>query len=126
MSNTMTQKGRTAAYKILGYQLGVLIFASLWSLFWGVQTSLSLFLGGMAIIIPSLIFVYKVFQHSGAQASRQVLHGFYKGEALKFFLAIVMFVIVLKWLSVSSTASLIGFVVAAITQMMAPFLVKTT
>lgn len=126
MSLLMTQKGRSAAYRGVAIQFVVVLLVSVIGLYWGFKVSASLFAGGMISVIPSLLFVYKVFQHSGAQASRQVLQGFYKGEALKFFLAIVLFIVVLNWLPVSAAASLIGFVIAVIVQMIVPFIVKAT
>ncbi|WP_144392478.1 ATP synthase subunit I [Pleionea sediminis] len=126
MSQSMTKKGQSIAYRALAFQFALVVLASIIALFWGLKISLSIFAGGMISIIPSLLFVYIVFQHSGAQQSRKVLHGFYKGEAIKILLAVVLFVVVLKTLPVSAAASLIGFMVAVTGQMIAPFLVKTT
>ena len=123
MTQSLSQKGRSAALKVVGIQFAVVFIASVAALFWGFNTSLSVFAGGMINVIPSLLFAIKVFQHSGAQAARQVMTGFYIGEAFKFLLAIVLFVIVLKWLPVSAAACLLGFVLAVLVQMTSPLMV---
>ncbi len=126
MSQVLAQKGRSAAFKVVAIQFGVVLLASVIALIWGFKSSWSLFCGGLISILPSLLFTYKAFQHSGAQAAKQVMRSFYLGEALKFFLIIVLFVLVFKFLPVLAGACLIGFVLAVLTQLTAPAIVKTT
>jgi len=126
MSQSLINKGRAAAYRLVIIQAVSVLLASLVALYWGSVTGLSVFAGGMISVISSLVFAYKAFQHTGAQASKQVMRAFYIGEALKFFLFITLLVMVFLWLPLSAAACLIGFVISVLIQLTAPLVVKTT
>ncbi|MEE4244065.1 MAG: ATP synthase subunit I [Kangiellaceae bacterium] len=126
MPQRLTEKGKSAALKVVVIQFGVVVLASLIALYWGFHSSWSLLCGGLISVIPSLLFTIKAFQHSGAQAARDVMRAFYFGEALKFLLTIVLFVIVLTLLPVVAVASLIGFILAVMAQLSSPAIIRTT
>ncbi len=126
MTQVMTRKNKSAAYRIVIIQFAVLVTAAVITLFWGSHFSWSLLVGGLVAIIPHLLFTIKAFQYSGAQAAKQVMRSFYIGEAIKFFSMIVLFVVMFLFLPVLAKASLLGFVLAMSVQFFAPLIVKTS
>lgn len=47
--------------------------------------------GGLIAVVPNAYFARHAFKYSGAQAARQVANSFYRGEAGKFLLTVVLF-----------------------------------
>lgn len=64
----------------------------------GLQSAI---LGGLIYILPNAYYVKKIFQHQGARAAKQILSSFYKGEALKISLSIVLFTLVFIFFSIN-------------------------
>jgi len=126
MPQDINHKGRTTALKLTLIQVGVVLVCATAALAWGFNASFSVLVGGLSIIIPSLLFSRWAFRHSGAQAARQVMTGFYIGEAIKFLGAIVLFVLVLKWLPVVAVAALSGFILATLVQVFAPIIITVS
>lgn len=54
-------------------------------------TGKSLLVGGLIFLIPQSWFAWRVFRFTGAGAAREVVQGFYRGEAGKFLLTTVGF-----------------------------------
>jgi ATP synthase protein I len=59
-------------------------------------SGLSALLGGFVSILPNAYFARRFFKQQEASAARQIVKGFYQGEALKIFLTIFFFIVVLK------------------------------
>ncbi|MDP3705901.1 MAG: ATP synthase subunit I [Legionellaceae bacterium] len=70
------------------------VFALVSYLFTGCMGAQSAILAGVTYILPNLCYAKKLFQYQGARAAKQILNGFYKGEALKIGLSIVLFTLV--------------------------------
>jgi len=70
------------------------IFACIGLLFAGRQGMQSAVLGCLVYLIPNLCYAKKVFQYQGALAAKQIVNSFYKGEALKIGLSIILFTLV--------------------------------
>ncbi|PWK46783.1 ATP synthase subunit I [Pleionea mediterranea] len=121
MSHSLSKYGRAAAFKVIAVQSAVVIISAAIALFWGFKASLSILLGGAVSVLPSLAFAYFAFRHSGARSSQQVVKGFLLGEAIKFFLTIVLFILVFKFASVMIGAVFIGFGVALVSYWLVPF-----
>ena len=66
----------------------------------GNKAAFSVILGGLLSIIPNMYFASVLFKHQGAQAAKQIVNGFYKGEAMKLLLTILLFALVFKYCSV--------------------------
>ena len=67
-------------------------------LFSGTIAARSALLGGVVSIIPNICFASKLFRHQGAHSAKKIINGFYKGEALKIFLSVVLFTLVFKYI----------------------------
>ena len=66
--------------------------------------------GGFAYGIPNLIFVWRVFRYAGAQQMTRFVAAFFFGEIIKLILSGILFLLVVKYLSVSLLSVLAGFV----------------
>ncbi|ROR99037.1 ATP synthase protein I [Sinobacterium caligoides] len=80
-------------------------------LIWGIAFAISMLLGGMIALIPQAYFTYQAFRFSGARAARQVSQAFYRGEAGKFILNLVLFAAVFMFVdSVNVLALFAGYI----------------
>ena len=57
----------------------------------GIMAAKTVILGGLVSIVPNALFARILFKHQGAQVAKQIVKGFYKGEAAKLLLTILMF-----------------------------------
>lgn len=65
----------------------VVLTALLTGLFFKGESSISVMLGGLSIILPTLLFAALAFRFAGATAAQQTVRAFYLGEALKIVLS---------------------------------------
>ena len=94
-------QGAKGAKRLLMCQLSLtLLLAGVSALISGPMAGLSAILGGLVSIIPNAYFARTLFQYQGAQAARQIVNRFYKGEAMKLLLTVALFVMVFKWFSI--------------------------
>lgn len=92
------QQGLLGARRLILCQLGVtIVVALLATLLSSRIAGLSALLGGLVSALPNAYFARTMFQHQGANAAKQIVNGFYKGEALKMVLTIVLFTAVFKF-----------------------------
>ena len=56
--------------------------------------AVSVLLGGFTALIPQMYFTFQAFRFSGAKAARQVSQAFYRGQAGKFMLNLLLFALV--------------------------------
>lgn len=87
--------GARGVQRLLLIQLSMTaVFALVALLLTGRVGAQSAILGGIVYILPNLCYARKLFQYQGARAAKQIINGFYKGEALKIGLSIVLFTLV--------------------------------
>lgn len=103
------------AYRIIYWQL-ILIMGLVLVLFLlqGIKSGLSALAGGLAYWLPTLLFVWRVFQRTTARAAKQFLLAFVAGEGIKLLLSAVLFVLIVKNLPVNVLSVLTGFVGAVV------------
>src|SRR5580700_8027696 len=103
------------AYHIVFLQLaGVVVLASLALMIRGITSGFSVLMGGLAYVIPNLIFVWRVFRFVGAQQMTLFVAAFFAGEAMKLFLSAFLFLVIVKYLPVSLLSELIGYIGAIV------------
>jgi ATP synthase protein I len=103
------------AYRIVFLQLaGVVVLASLALMIRGITSGFSVLMGGLAYVIPNLIFVWRVFRFVGAQQMTLFVAAFFVGEAMKLFLSAILFLVIVKYLPVSLLSELVGFIGAMV------------
>ena len=111
----LRQKIQNQAYKIVIWQLAcVLLFAIIAAFLANLQSGWSVLAGGMTYVIPNLLFVATVFRFTGAQQMSQFMAAFYAGEMIKLILSGILFLLVVKYLPVSLSSVVIGFVGAIV------------
>lgn len=94
-------QGLHGAHRLFLLQLGITCgVATVLKLLLGNKEAVSAISGGLISIVPSMLFARMLFQHHGAKAARKIVNGFYKGEALKIVLSILMFAIVFNCFSI--------------------------
>ena len=87
-------KTRSAANKMLNIEAATVILCGLLLLvFANLEYSYSVILGGLAFIVPNVIFVMFSLMATGAGSSRKTLAFFLVGEAVKIVTTIAIFAI---------------------------------
>lgn len=82
---------------VAGQALASVLCALLWLIFAGVHEALAALTGGAVAIAPGLYFAIRVFAVSADASPERIVGAIYRGEAIKFGLTIVMFIVALKW-----------------------------
>ena len=109
------QQGITVAKRLVVSQLILSVLITLGCLcVSGVLAAKSALLGGLVCTFPNACFAKKMFQYEGARAAKQIVNSFYKGEALKIALSILLFTMVLKFFNI---IPLIFFIVYLVVQL---------
>ncbi len=102
-------------YRIVFLQIGAVIaLACVALLISGLTSGLSVLLGGLAYCLPNLLFVWRVFRYAGAQQMTQFIVAFFAGEAIKLVLSAILFLFIVKYLAVSLSSMLVGFMGAIV------------
>jgi len=103
------------AYRIIYWQL-ILIMGLVLVLFLlqGTKSGFSALTGGLAYWLPTLLFVWRVFQRTTARAAKAFLFAFIAGEGIKLVLSAMLFVLIINLLPVNVLSVLLGFVGAVV------------
>lgn len=125
MSNALVKQGFQQAKKLLVIQLIILIVVSSFGLFKEFKVATALLSGGMAVFLGNAFFVFKAFSQSGAQQTKKVMSAFYFGETAKIIISITLLVVGFVLLPSFELYVLVGYVVALLSQWLAPVIVKT-
>lgn len=80
----------------------------------GIRSGLSTVAGGFAYWLPTLIFVRRIAGKASAQAAKQFVLMFFAGETVKLLTSAILFVLVMKYLPVTSLSVLIGYIGAIV------------
>jgi ATP synthase protein I len=105
-------------------QFGVtLALAMLCTLAFGLNAGGSVILGGLVCIIPNMYFAIKLFRHQGARAIKQIVNGFYVGEALKIMLTMILFTVVLVLFRITPLAFFGSYFTILMTHWFAPWII---
>lgn len=98
MGRTVKNKrGVQGAKRLIIWQLMITaLLATVAMLLSGGIAGRSALLGGLVSVLPNAYFAKKLFQQQGANAARQIVSSFYKGEVSKILLSIALFALVFK------------------------------
>ncbi len=88
-----------------------------------VDSGLSAVIGSLVYIIPNAYFAEKLFKHTGAQAAKKIVNGFYSGEAIKLALSIALFGLVFKFLKVNAIVFFAAYIAAQLVFWFAPLII---
>lgn len=115
------QQGLKTVKRLLILQLGLtILIATISALSFSAKAGCSAMLGGMVFIIPNACFGCMVFKHRGARAAKQIVSSFYKGEALKLFLTMILFAAVFINYSVVPLAFFLTYILVQFSHWFAP------
>jgi ATP synthase protein I len=64
----------------------------------GKEAALAALIGGWIAVLANLYFAVQAFRFSGARASREMVRAFYRGEAGKFVIVMLLFIAAFKLL----------------------------
>lgn len=116
MSQPRPLVDRTAALHLLVGQLSVGLCVSLMALTVSPRAAWSAGMGAGIAVAGSLYFAVRAFYYAGAADASRILQNFYKGEAGKFVLTVLLFAAVfLRMRSVHIGWLLTGFILEQLT-----------
>ncbi|WP_268408429.1 ATP synthase subunit I [Alteromonas sp. a30] len=112
MPSKLAMPGIKFAKKVLALQSLIVIFCTVVALFFGVTSALSALLGGLAAVLPNIVFAVLAFRFVGASKNQLVYNSFKTGSKLKLILTIVIFLLIYRWPDVQAGPLFITFVIA--------------
>lgn len=90
------------------------------SLMWSVDAALSVAIGALTALLPTVYFAFKMFRYRGASMANVIVQEFYRAESGKFVLTAVMFALTFAvYKNVVVWALFIGFVTTIVTTWLA-------
>jgi ATP synthase protein I len=105
-------------------QLGlVILLTSFCAIKYNANAALSACLGGLIAIIPNALFANKLFKYQGARAAKQIVSSFYKGEALKIGLTILLFTLVFILCKITPLAFFVSYILVLMTHWLTPWII---
>ena len=117
------QQGLQGAHRLFAYQAIItLLFAIIAMLGSGATAAMSALLGGLVCIVPNMYLARKLFQHKGARAAKQIVNGFYKGEAIKIMLSIALFALVFSFINIVPLVFFAAYMVVQLVFWFAPLI----
>lgn len=101
----------------------ILVAALLCFLVFGFNAAVSSILGGLVCFIPNAYFAYKFFKYQGARAAKQIVNGFYKGEALKIIISMCLFTVVFILYRITPLAFFGSYIAVQMTYWVSPWVI---
>ena len=126
MVNKLALRGRSMAYQLIGMQtVAVVVVSLIFFLANGTKDGYSALCGGVISIFPNFVFATLAFRNAGASAAKEVITDFFKGEALKLVLVIVLFWVVFNILDVRYLPLFVTYVLAIVLHWLSPLIFKS-
>lgn len=98
------------AYRIIVIQVLIILATGLLVLsIQDIQKAYSVLLGGGACVLPNLYFAHRFLYPSMTRSPRRILSAFFQGEVIKFGLTVLLFWLMMRYLSVSFLSLFIGY-----------------
>jgi ATP synthase protein I len=117
------QLSRHGIVRLWLVQIGVIsIITLVCAIAVNINAAKSALLGGLVYIIPNAYFAIKLFQYQGARAAKQIVNGFYKGEALKIILSMLLFTLVFVFCKVTPLPFFASYIVVLMTHWFTPWI----
>ena len=117
------QQGLRGENRLFACQIGItFIIAAIAALISGGIGALSAVLGGLVSAVPGAYFARKLFQYQGARAAKQIVNSFYKGEALKIVLSVLLFTLVFIFSNINPVVFFATYIVVQMAFWFAPLI----
>ncbi|WP_058534287.1 F0F1 ATP synthase subunit I [Legionella saoudiensis] len=121
MNKQLSKRGIVRLWLV---QLGItLVLAAICALAYGTNAATSALLGGMVCVIPNAYFARKLFKYQGARSAKKIVNSFYKGEAIKIILSIMLFTAVFVWVKITPLAFFASYILILMTHWFAPLII---
>ena len=118
------RQGIWGARRLMLIQFGVSILISCIAVWvYSTTAAYSAILGGLVCVVPNAYFARSLFFHSGARAAKQIVSGFYRGEALKLMLSAALFTLVFKCFNIHPLIFFIAYIAAQMVFWFAPLII---
>jgi ATP synthase protein I len=107
-------------------QLGtILVISTLCAVTYGVNPAISALLGGMVCFVPNVYFARRLFKYQGARSAKKIVNGFYRAEAIKIVLSMLLFTAVFVWVEITPLAFFVSYIMILMTHWFAPLIIVT-
>lgn len=113
-------------YRVVVAQLLTTVSLTLLLLPLGKSFAVSALSGGLACSIPNAYLVWRAFRYRGASAAQEIVRSFYQGEAGKFALTILAFILIFTLIpSIEPLAMFGAFALIQAVSWLTPLLIKS-
>ncbi len=119
--------GATRATVYRWFRLQLIIITAAVLLFWffqGIDFAKAVILGALVCMLPNVLFARWWFLRFKASDPSRLLKYFYLGEIGKLCLIGILFLLVLKFLTLNVLGCLVGFIIAQLAFWVAPLVLK--
>lgn len=117
---------RRAVYRFIILQFLLIIFVSL-GIFYivGCHSGYSFILGALSSILPNVYMAWRIFGYKKVMPAREVVKSFYRGEAGKLVLTVLLLSLVFIFVKPLVVGSFFaGFVLAILSHWLSPVIIK--
>jgi F0F1-type ATP synthase assembly protein I len=117
----MFTKIRHQAHKVLFFQLTIVLLLAVVVLFVkDAPSGFSVFSGGLAYIVPSLLFITKIFSSKLKRLPSKIFIDFYCGELIKLILSFLLLLLLFNFIPVNIIYILLGYGAASLSLLFLP------
>lgn len=103
----------SAIFTVTALPLGLLIvITGIVGILGSAGSAISALFGGLAVILPTVVFTGLAFRHAGARNARSIVRSFYLGESLKLVLTAGLLVCVFVWVDPLVPGAVFGSFIA--------------
>lgn len=122
MPETLAKPGRVVATRMLVTQGVIIIICTLLAwIFFNNHFVLSVLFGGLAALLPNIMFAIFAFRYAGASQIKRVYQSMKTGSKIKLMLTIVIFLLIFRWPDVQVVPLLGTFVITMFSQWLFSF-----
>ena len=92
----------------------------------GEKTAKSFLMGSLVCVLPNVYLYLRVFTYFGARSAHKIIGAFYWGEAVKWFLTGIGFLIALSLQDISKLVLFVGYLFGHVAFLVMPIIVAYT
>lgn len=117
------QHGVRSARRLIAVQSIITLLLTRFALISSEMAAKSALVGGLICIVPTICFARFLFRCHGAQFARQIVWGFYSGEALKLGLTAVLFAVVFARITIIPSVLFFSYCMVQLVFWLAPLII---
>lgn len=112
--------GALSVRKSVMFQILLVLLAACVAMVFSLTAALSIFLGGLACIVPTVLFAFFFFSKQYGRRPGHILMFFYMGELLKMCISTLIMVLAVRYLHLIVTLMVLGFLIGSAISWLAP------